>query len=57
MRPALLIVGAVLLGLWHMEAVHNAYREGFADAMTYEKKSPTKEAGPEGPKETKEVNI
>ena len=57
MRPALLIVGAVLLGLWHMEAVHNAYREGFTDALTYEKKSPTKEAGQESLKETKEVHI
>ena len=57
MRPALLIVGAVFLGLWHMEAVHNAYREGFTDATTYEKKSPTKEAGPESLKETKEVHI
>jgi hypothetical protein len=57
MRPALLIVGAVLLVLWHMEAVHNAYREGFTDAMTYEKKSPTKEAGQEGLKEMNEINI
>ena len=57
MRPALLIVGAVLLSLWHLEAVHDAYREGFTDATTYEKKSPTKEAGPEGLKETKEVHI
>lgn len=40
-----------------MEAVHNAYREGFTDAMTYEKKSPTKEAGQEGLKETNEINI
>ena len=57
MRPALLIVGAVFLGLWHMEAVHNAYRDGFTDAILYEKKSPTKEAGPESLKETKEVHI
>jgi len=57
MRPALLIVATVLLVLWHLEAVHDAYREGFTDATTYEKKSPTKEAGPEGLKETKEVHI
>lgn len=57
MRPALLIVGAVLLVLWHLEAVHNAYREGFTDAITYEKKSPTKEVGPESLKETNEINI
>jgi hypothetical protein len=52
-----LIVGAVLLGVWHLEAVHNAYREGFTDAMTYEKKSPTKEAVQEVLKETNEINI
>ena len=57
MRTALLIVGAVLLVLWHLEAVHNAYREGFTDAITYEKKSPTKEAGPETPKEAKETEV
>jgi hypothetical protein len=57
MRPALLIVGAVLLVLWHLQAVHDAYREGFTDATTYEKKSPTKEVGPESLKETKEVHI
>ena len=57
MRPALLIVGAVLLVLWHLEAVHNAYREGFTDAITYEKKSPTKEAGPETPKKAKETEV
>jgi len=57
LRPALLIVGAVLLVLWHLEAVHNAYREGFTDAITYEKKSPTKEAGPETPKKAKETEV
>ena len=57
MRPALLIVGAVLLGLWQMEAVHDAYREGFTDAIIYEKKSPTKEVGPETTKESKETEV
>jgi hypothetical protein len=57
MRPALLIVGAVLLVLWHLEAVHNAYRDGFTDAMIYEKKSPTIEAGQKDLKQTKETDI
>ena len=57
MRPALLIVATVLLVLWHLEAVHDAYREGFTDATTYEKKSPTKEVGPETTKESKETEV
>lgn len=56
MRPALLIVGAVLLVLGHLEAVHDAYREGFSDAVMQEK-SPTKEVGPKDIKETKEIRI
>lgn len=56
MRPALLIVGAVLLFLGHLEAVHNAYRDGFNDAVLQEK-SPTKEVGPKDIKETKEIRI
>ena len=57
MRPALLIVGVVLLVLWHLEAVHNAYREGFTDALIQQEKNPTVEVGPEVPKKNKEVNI
>ncbi len=57
MRPALLIVGAVLLVLWHLEAVHNAYRDGFTDAIIYEKKSPTKDVGPETTQESKETEV
>jgi hypothetical protein len=57
MRPALLIVGAVLLFLGHLEVVHDAYREGYMDAIIYEKKSPTKKAGPEDIKEVKETYI
>ena len=57
MRPALLIVGVVLLVLWHLEAVHNAYREGFTDALIQQEKIPTVEVGPEVPKKNKEVNI
>jgi hypothetical protein len=57
MRPALLIVGAVLLFLGHLEAVHDAHREGYMDAIIYEKKSPTKKVGPEDIKEVKETYI
>jgi hypothetical protein len=56
MRPALLIVGVVLLVLGHLEAVHNSYREGFSDAIKQEK-NPTVEVGPSSPKETTEVRI
>lgn len=34
MRPALLIVCSVLLGLAHLEAVHNAYQDGRKDALS-----------------------
>jgi hypothetical protein len=57
MRPALLIVGGVLLFLGHLEAVHNSYREGFTDAIIYQEKSPTVEVGPKDIKESKETNI
>jgi|DEB3_MinimDraft_2_1074329.scaffolds.fasta_scaffold40301_3 hypothetical protein len=57
MRPALLIVGAVLLVLGHLEAVHNAYLEGFSDAVIMQEKNPTVEVGPKGAKETPEVTI
>jgi hypothetical protein len=57
MRPALLIVGAVLLFLGHLEAVHNSYREGFTDAIIYQEKSPTVDVGPKDRKEIKETNI
>ena len=49
-----MIVSAVLLVLGHLEAVHNAYHEGFLDAVMQEK-SPTKEVGPKNIKETKEI--
>lgn len=57
MRPALLIVAGVLLFLGHLEAVHDAYREGYMDAIIYEKKSPTKKVRPEDIKEVKEISI
>lgn len=57
MRPALLIVGAVLLVLGHLELVHQAYYQGFQDAQTTQEKNPTVEVGPKGLKETHEVRI
>ena len=34
MRPVVLILGSVLLVLAHLEAVHNAYRDGRKDALS-----------------------
>jgi hypothetical protein len=57
MRPAVLIVGAVLLVLGHLEAVHNAYLEGFSDALIMEEKNPTVKVGPNASEEIKEISI
>lgn len=51
MRPALLIVGAVLLVLWHFEAVHNARVDGFMDGIMFQEKNPTTGVGQNTPKE------
>jgi len=57
MRPAVLIVGAVLLVLGHLEAVHNAYLKGFSDALIMEEKNPTVKVGPNASEEIKEISI